>query len=197
MQAVGTGKTLRFERLVKRKDGSTFPAEISLKRLDNGMVQAIFHDITERRIQEQKISRLSRIHAVLSGINSAIVRMRDRSELFQEACRIAVDQGGFSMAWIGLVDRDALKIKPVAWAGAEQGFLAIIEPRLSLSDSLPPPRPPRGRSRPPAPGLCSGRRDRPSVIFVGEGTSGGRVRLFGFFSFCFFRGGGPAFGLGV
>ncbi len=124
---------MRFERMIRRKDASVFPAEFSSQWLQNGTFQIIFHDITERRAQEQKIARLSRIHAVLSGITSASVRIRDRQELFSEACRIAVEHGELPMAWIGVVDRDAMKIRPVAWAGVEQGFLTIIESRLSLS----------------------------------------------------------------
>jgi PAS domain S-box-containing protein len=75
---LSSGQDLRYERMVKRKDGSAFPAEVSVKMLEGGRMQVIFHDITSRRRQEQKIARLSRIHAVLSGINSAIVRIRKR-----------------------------------------------------------------------------------------------------------------------
>ena len=122
LEQIRAGQTLRFERMVKRKDGSTFPAEISLKMLDTGTLQAIFHDITERRNQEQKIARLSRIQAVLSGINSAIVRIRDRQELFEEACRIAVEHGGFSMAWIAMLDHASGTLVPVAQAGLPMDF---------------------------------------------------------------------------
>ncbi|MRV73097.1 EAL domain-containing protein [Duganella sp. FT92W] len=53
--------------------------------------------------QEQaKTARLSRIHAVLSGTNSAIVRIHQPQPLLQEACRIAVSHGGFGLAWIGV-----------------------------------------------------------------------------------------------
>jgi diguanylate cyclase (GGDEF)-like protein/PAS domain S-box-containing protein len=117
MRAVGAGKTLRFERVTRRKDGSTFPVEVSLKMLDNGTVQVIFHDITERRSQEKKISRLSRLHAVLSGINAAIVRIRDRRELFQEACRIIVEHGQFTLGWIAVLDHATGKLTAVAQAG--------------------------------------------------------------------------------
>ena len=51
-----------------------------------------------------KIRRLNRLYAVSSGINEAIVRMTDERQLFQEACRIAVERGGFTMAWVGLND---------------------------------------------------------------------------------------------
>lgn len=92
-------------------------------------------DLTERRLQEEKIARLSRIHAVLSGINAAIVRVRDRGELLREACRIAVEHGGFKLAWTGLIDPQTLDIRPAAWIGEEGGFLGRIH--LSASEEVP------------------------------------------------------------
>ncbi len=95
----------------------------------------IARDITERQIVEQKVRRLNRVYAVLSGINSLIVRVRDRDELYREACRIAVEAGGFRFAWVGVVDRDAMQLAPAAWAGVEQDFFASVRTRLSLSES--------------------------------------------------------------
>ena len=92
-------------------------------------------DITERKKQEQKIARLSRIHAVLSGINSTIVRVRSRDELFSEACRIAVEDGRFKLAWVGLIDAQTLEIRPVAWMGKEDGFLGRL--KLSVRADVP------------------------------------------------------------
>src|SRR5207247_5576 len=82
--------------------------------------------------KEERVERLTRVHAVLSGINAAIVRTRDRQELFHEACRIAIEDGKFRMAWVGLVDRAAGLVKPVASAGEVGDFfesapLAVIE----------------------------------------------------------------------
>jgi diguanylate cyclase (GGDEF)-like protein/PAS domain S-box-containing protein len=122
MGAVVAGKVLRFERMVKRKDGTAFPAEVSLKMLDNGTAQVIFHDITERRNQEKKIARLSRIQQVLSGINSAIVRIRDRRELFQEVCRIIVEHGRFTLGWIAMLDHATGKLTAVAQAGLPENL---------------------------------------------------------------------------
>ena len=92
-------------------------------------------DITERKKQEEKIARLSRIHAVLSGINATIVRVRDRDELFREACRIAVEHGRFKLAWIGLIDKQTLDIRPVTWMGQENGFLGKL--RLTARADAP------------------------------------------------------------
>src|SRR5882757_1405557 len=85
--------------------------------------RGVARDITQRRLQQERIARLSRIQAVLSGINSTIVRVRSRDELFRESCRIAVQQGGFRMAWIGLVEPGALRASPLVWEGLHQGYL--------------------------------------------------------------------------
>ncbi len=92
-------------------------------------IDGLARDITQRRIERERITRLSRIHAVLSGINSVIVRVRDREELFREACRIAVEDGGFKLAWAGLLNKHTLEVIPQIWVGNETGFLAQI--RLS------------------------------------------------------------------
>ena len=47
----------------------------------------------------------TRLYALLSQINQAVVRTRGRDELFGEVCSVAVEFGGFAMAWIGLLDR--------------------------------------------------------------------------------------------
>ncbi|HYR83996.1 MAG TPA: PAS domain S-box protein, partial [Terriglobia bacterium] len=80
-------------------------------------IAGIAEDITERKEQEHRIARLSRIHTVLSGINSAIVRIRDRQELFKESCRIAVEHGGFSIGWIAIMDHASKTLVPVAQMG--------------------------------------------------------------------------------
>jgi len=89
-------------------------------------------NITEMIAAEERIKRLNRVYAVLSGINAAIVRVRDRRELFEESCRISVEAGRFVMAWIGVVDREASIVKPVASAGDVRDFfdsapMAVLE----------------------------------------------------------------------
>jgi len=90
-------------------------------------------DVTEHRLAEEKILHLTRVHAVLSGINALIVRVRDRDELFRGACRIAVEAGQFRMAWVGVVDRETKRVKPVAWGGEAEEFLASAP--LSMSQN--------------------------------------------------------------
>jgi len=95
-------------------------------------------DITERKEAELRIAYLNRVYAMLSGINTLIVRVHDRDELFTEACRIAVEAGGFRMAWIAIVDRSAMKIVPVASAGVDKELLTALKDFfLSSEGALP------------------------------------------------------------
>jgi len=101
--------------------------------------RGVARDITDQRLQQERIARLSRIQAVLSGINSTIVRVHERRELLRESCRIAVQQGGFRMAWIGLVEPGAMKATPLVWEGFEQGYLEEIG--LTLANRAEDPGP--------------------------------------------------------
>jgi diguanylate cyclase (GGDEF)-like protein/PAS domain S-box-containing protein len=125
-----------------RKDRSSFPLEYTTAPIRNecneitGAVVA-FRDITDRTESENKIRRLNRVYAVLSGINTLIVRVRDRDELFKEACRIAVEQAGFRMSLICIADRSAMEIVPVASAGKDEELLTAIKGMLSSSEGAP------------------------------------------------------------
>lgn len=108
------------EAFALRRDGSEFPVEIAFSAPVLGGEQVFvgfIRDITARRLAEDKVKRLNRVYAVLSGINSLIIRVHSRQELFNEACRIAVEQGGFDSAKIGLVDQATLEVHRAAWAG--------------------------------------------------------------------------------
>src|SRR5512133_1466908 len=80
----------------------------------------------------RQLTYLNELHRILTQVNEAIVRVRDPEALYAEACRIATSADVFRMAWVGLVDPEAGTLKPVAWAGAEDGYLAGI--RISVSD---------------------------------------------------------------
>ncbi len=84
-------------------------------------------DISERMRAEAKVQKLARTLTVLSNINQSIVRMRDLHTLFDKACRIAVEDGKFALAWIGLLDETGKKFRIAAQAGSTMGYLDKIE----------------------------------------------------------------------
>jgi two-component system, cell cycle sensor histidine kinase and response regulator CckA len=131
----GAASVQVVETSQRRKDGSLYPAEINLQCVDAGdslVFFAIVNDVTERQRADARIRQLNRIYAVLSGINQAIVRVREPRALMIEACHIAVEKGGFRMAWIGMLDADSRGIQPVAHAGATAGYLERL--RISLDN---------------------------------------------------------------
>lgn len=101
-------------------------------------------DIHQRKLDEQKLLRLNRLHAMSSGINEAIVRIDEPLKLYDAAVRIAVDRGNMRMAWIGLHNEATCTLRPVAFAGNHQGYLEDII--INLSDNDPTGNGPAGRS---------------------------------------------------
>ena len=95
-------------------------------RADDGALcgyRGIDRDVTLRKLQELRIARLNRAVGFLSGINSAIVRIRNRQELLHEACRLAVQVGEYSMATIYLkhaADKEPIIHRAVTASQADQ-----------------------------------------------------------------------------
>ncbi len=92
---------------------------------------------------DERLAKLQRAKEVLEKSNASMVRAEDKERLFQEACGIAVEQGGFAMAWVGVPEERSGSLRPVASAGHEDGYLSAIE--VSATDS-PAGRGPGGRA---------------------------------------------------
>ncbi|WP_198358891.1 EAL domain-containing protein [Noviherbaspirillum autotrophicum] len=86
--------------------------------------------ITERKNQERKIARLTRIREIMSAINAAIVRIGERGALVREVCRILVEYGKFNMAWIGLGTAGRLNVTTAEDGGGKSSAEVIEEPAL-------------------------------------------------------------------
>lgn len=96
-------------------------------------------DVSDQVLTNERVASLNRIFRVLSGINEAIVRQRNPQALFDEACRIAVEEGGFRMAWLGMAGADKNEIRPVAQAGEDDHYLD--EMRIPLNAQSHPNEP--------------------------------------------------------
>ncbi|MCX7177439.1 MAG: GAF domain-containing protein, partial [Proteobacteria bacterium] len=136
-----------FECRIRRSDGALrwiWAAgkhrrdETGAPRKMTGFVQ----DITERKLAEVRIQRLSHLYAALSQCSQAIVRSTSETELFKQICEDAVVFGEMKMAWIGLVDSESGAVKPVAAFGDALDYLADI--RISVATDDPHGQGPTG-----------------------------------------------------
>jgi diguanylate cyclase (GGDEF)-like protein/PAS domain S-box-containing protein len=90
-------------------------------------------DITERKKQDARIARLTRIHAVLAAISSAIVRTSDGAELIRESCRIATEVGQFALAVLAEVEPSG-EIRLIAWDRPDNAFMNVVREQFASGE---------------------------------------------------------------
>jgi diguanylate cyclase (GGDEF)-like protein/PAS domain S-box-containing protein len=105
----------------------------ALARLDaKGIVIGIrgsSRDVTEQQEQQARIFHLKRVLQMVSGVNGALVRLRDRDSLLRETCRLAVNVGEYVLATVWLIEADGRAIRSVVTAGAcEAEFTGVSMP---------------------------------------------------------------------
>ena len=81
-------------------------------------INKLYEEISVRKMAEENALHLNRLYAVLSKTDHAIVHTKDRYMLFHDFCRIAVEDGSFKLAWVGLVDETSGELEVVASYGA-------------------------------------------------------------------------------
>ncbi|HUI07315.1 MAG TPA: PAS domain S-box protein [Verrucomicrobiae bacterium] len=74
-QELHVGQTLRFERNVRRKDGTSFPAEVIVCRIEEGRFQGILRDVTDRKRAEESLRLQS--SALEAAANGIVITDRD------------------------------------------------------------------------------------------------------------------------
>ncbi|NNM70780.1 MAG: EAL domain-containing protein [Gallionella sp.] len=123
LQAIKSQSDYHREWRLRRKDGSVFAADVSLTTMPDGKLLAMVQDITQRKVAEAKVQRLTNLYAALSQCNQAIVRCTSEAELLPQVCRDAVNFGGMKMAWIGMLDGASGMVRPVASFGTGIAYL--------------------------------------------------------------------------
>ncbi len=110
-------------------------------------------DISERRQAEMQARRLRDFHAASSRIHGLIARGGDLQGIYENACRIAVEQAGLRMAWVGLASEDGC-IHPAALWGHNDGYVELLQ--ISDDPEQPGGRGPAGQAfRTGTPACCN------------------------------------------
>ena len=86
--------------------------------------------------QQERIVRLTRMLQMQSGINAAVLRIRDREDLLREACRLALQVGGYEYAMISLVAPDGRHAQPWYRLGTAADILEKLD--FPISDGTEP-----------------------------------------------------------
>ena len=117
------------EVLSSRRDSKPVPGDLDREHL-RVMVDQLLEKTGALEAQQLRVQRLNRTLAMLSAVNALIVRASDRQALLEEACRVAIDTGGFRLAAVGLVEprTRALQLAAAAGEGSAERDLARIKP---------------------------------------------------------------------
>jgi len=86
--------------------------------------------------QQERIARLTRMLQMQSGINAAVLRIRDREDLLREACRLALQVGGYEYAMISLVAPDGRHAQPWYRLGMAADIIKKLD--FPISDGTEP-----------------------------------------------------------
>jgi PAS domain S-box-containing protein len=111
----------------RRKDGRMIDIEVSATYIadetpGSGRVYAFVRDVTERLAVMHHLEALNHMHAFLNHANQALIGARSEQEAFDLLCQAAVDEGRFALAWVGMVDTAADRVRPVSAYGAAAAY---------------------------------------------------------------------------
>ncbi len=98
----------------------------------NNVVLHVSRDITQHKETTSQYHTANRLYTVLRLTNKAIISNRTKEDLLDSICHIAVKHGGFSMAWIGMIEGD--DVVPVSSAGDSNHYLTGINVRVDNSE---------------------------------------------------------------
>jgi response regulator RpfG family c-di-GMP phosphodiesterase len=87
-------------------------------------IRGVIWDITERKAGELALFRSNRALRTLSACNAALVDAVSEPELLDTVCRLIVDAGGYTMAWVGFAEQSPEKlVRVVAQYGSTKDYL--------------------------------------------------------------------------
>ncbi|MFP4197450.1 MAG: PAS domain S-box protein [Methanomassiliicoccales archaeon] len=108
----------RGEAVGRRRDGSTFPQEVTFTETEDGLV-CVIRDMSEWKNGRRRLVRLNRMLRTIREINQFIAREDDRERLIRGVTSIvAREKDPHRAAWIGLIDADG-RMEFVAGTGVD------------------------------------------------------------------------------
>lgn len=112
-----------FQRVWTREEKRLFQ-EIG-RRLTDGLTSLLMNrDLKKSNIE---LVRINRALTMVSNINQILIHATDETTLLNEVCRIAIQEGGYLLAWVGYAEQNKIKtVSPIVQAGSGVGYLKNI-----------------------------------------------------------------------
>ena len=121
-----------IEQFYLSKQGHKIPMifSSSVMRGGEGEIQGVVcaaTDISERKANEEKLHRTSRILGAIHASNVLLIHSKSEQEMADGVCLSIVEQAGYQMVWVGLQQEETDALLPVAWAGETEECLDGIK----------------------------------------------------------------------
>jgi PAS domain S-box-containing protein len=113
LEGTARGESIRFERHMRRKDGTTIPVEASLVKLWDGSAQEIVRDIAERKRAEE-----------------ALRASEERLRLAQQVARVGIFEWNFqtgAIQWTREME-EMYGLPPGGFGGTKEAWEQLIHP---------------------------------------------------------------------
>jgi putative nucleotidyltransferase with HDIG domain len=76
---------------------------------------------------EAKITALKSHIAIVSEMNKLLLdKAKNEQDFFQKVCDMLTKVEYIKLVWVGLIEKNSFKVKPIAQAGFEEGYLSSI-----------------------------------------------------------------------
>jgi diguanylate cyclase (GGDEF)-like protein/PAS domain S-box-containing protein len=133
IQGVLAGTQQCFERTLTKTDGTiayalvNYVPDISAGGKIEGFF-ALVTDVTPLKKAELNQTLLNRALKLLSKCNTLLIHTDNEQKLLEGICHLAVETGGYLMAWVGFAEYGTVKnVRAVAQSGFEEDYLDNIK----------------------------------------------------------------------
>lgn len=145
--------TLKYLRQMLASNKSHYEVELRLQHKDGHYIDVLTRgfilrddlgkalriagtntDITAFKKADREIITLNRLLSMITNTNKLITRKPGSVVLFNEVCKIAVQDGGFNFAWVGLLTEARDQLKCITYTGVTTSFIESLENNLTNLD---------------------------------------------------------------
>ncbi|WP_025322980.1 response regulator [Deferrisoma camini] len=109
-------RVIRYARERARLQGSLERTAAELAR-----------ELEDRRAAEARLRRTLRALRTLAACLGVSRETRGAKAIAEAFCRVAVEEGGYAMVWVGLTEREPRLVRPLAAAGAAKDYVDQIQ----------------------------------------------------------------------